>query len=189
MAMAAGLSPSRIIGRGHESAMGAEFDPTQKDDEVGLKVPLTFERAVIALAMAAMALITAANVVTRYLTDISLAFTEEFSVVLMVVVTLFGSALAMAGGRHIKIDYFVILLSARGQRLAEIIAMALVVICFGVIFWYGARLTWDEYRFEVLSPGLGHPQWIYTGWLPVLSTIVIARALGRIARLWRRTDS
>jgi hypothetical protein len=29
--------------------------------------------------MATMALITAANVVTRYLTNISLAFTEEFS--------------------------------------------------------------------------------------------------------------
>ena len=36
--------------------------------------------------MAAMALITAANVVTRYLTNISLAFTEEYSVALMVMV-------------------------------------------------------------------------------------------------------
>ena len=38
--------------------------------------------------------------------------------------------------------------------------MALVVLCFGLLAWYGAWLTWDEYRFEVLSSGLGHPQWL-----------------------------
>lgn len=28
---------------------------------------------------------------------------------------------------------------------------------------------WDEYRFEVTSPGLGLPTWYYTVWLPILS--------------------
>jgi TRAP-type C4-dicarboxylate transport system permease small subunit len=165
--------------------VAAELDPTRSGPPPRTWLPLRFEEVVVAAGMAAIALITAANVVTRYLTNISLAFTEEFSVVLMVIVTLFGTALAMAGGRHIRIEYFVDLLGTRGRRVAEMVSMVLVVICFGILLIYGALLTWDEYRFESLTPGLGHPQWLHTGWLPLLSTLVIARALGRFVRLWR----
>ena len=47
--------------------------------------------------------------------------------------------------------------------------------CFGIILVYGAWLTWDEYRFESLTPGIGDPQWRHTGWLPLLSLLVVAR--------------
>jgi TRAP-type C4-dicarboxylate transport system permease small subunit len=88
-----------------------------------------------------------------------------------------------------RIEYFTYLLSKRGRQIAEIIAMALVVLCFGIIMIYGAYLTYDEYRFESLTPGLGQPQWLHTGWLPLLSVFVIARALGRALRMWRGEDS
>ncbi len=142
----------------------------------------------MAAAMAAMALITAANVATRYLSDISLAFTEEYSVVLMVIVALLGTAVATASGRHIRIGYFVDLMPRRGQRIAEMAGTALTLLCFGILVWYGYRLAYDEYRFEVLSNGLGNPNWWYTGWLPLLSAVVVARALGRLIRLARGQD-
>jgi TRAP-type C4-dicarboxylate transport system permease small subunit len=163
----------------------ADVDPEIRAPQAPPRIPLKIEEVVVAAAMAAMALITAANVATRYLSNISFSFTEEFSVVLMVLMTLLGTSLAMASGNHIRIGYFVDLLSARGRRIAEIISMVLVVICFGIIFWYGAWLTWDEYRFGDLSSGLGYPQWLYTGWLPLLSLAVIGRAIGRAVRMWR----
>ena len=135
-----------------------------------------------------MALITAANVVTRYLTNVSLAFTEEYSVVLMVVIAFLGTALATAAGRHIRIGYFAELLSPVAQRRAEMASMLLVMLMFGIIGIWGASLTWDEYRFEILSSGLGHPQWWYTGWMPLLSAVVVLRALGRLIRLARGGD-
>jgi TRAP-type C4-dicarboxylate transport system permease small subunit len=67
--------------------------------------------------------------------------------------------------------------------------MALLVLCFGLIAWFGARMVLDEYDFEALSPGLGHPQWLYTVWLPVLALLVIARAIGRIIRFARGEDA
>ncbi|MBW6397704.1 TRAP transporter small permease [Roseomonas sp. HJA6] len=138
--------------------------------------------------MGAMALITAANVVTRYLTDVSLAITEEYSVVLMVIVALIGSALAIACGRHIRIGYFTDLLSPAWRRRAEVLALLLSIVCFGLLVVFGADLAYDEYRFEVLSNGLANPQWLYTGWLPLLALLVIARAAGRIIRLARGED-
>lgn len=169
--------------------MAAELDPTSLPVKARTWLPLKFEEVLIAAGMAAIALITFANVVVRYLTNISFAFTEEYSVVLMVLVTVLGTSLAMAGGRHIKIEYFTNLLSKRGQQIAEIIAMILVIICFGIITIYGAYLTYDEYRFESLTPGLGQPQWLHTGWLPLLSVFVIGRAAGRALRMWRGEDT
>ncbi len=169
--------------------MAAEFDPTRQNVNPRTLLPLKLEEVAIAAGMAAIALITAANVAVRYLTNISFAFTEEYSVVLMVLVTIFGTSLAVAGGRHIRIEYFTSLLSSRGRQIAEIVAMALVIACFSIILVYGAYLTWDEYRFESLTPGLGQPQWLHTGWLPLLSTFVIARAAGRALRMWRGEDA
>jgi TRAP-type C4-dicarboxylate transport system permease small subunit len=168
--------------------MGADLDPTAGRDNPKTRVPLKVEEVLVAASMAAMALITAANVVSRYLTNISFAFTEEYSVVLMVLVTLLGTAIATAAGRHIRIGYFTELLPKGGQRLAEMAAMALTVLCFGILVWYGYRLAYDEYRFEVLSNGLGHPNWWYTGWLPLLSAVVVLRAAGRFIRLARGQD-
>jgi TRAP-type C4-dicarboxylate transport system permease small subunit len=165
--------------------MAADIDPTAGRENPKTRIPLKVEEVLVAAAMAAMALITAANVVTRYLTDISLAFTEEYSVVLMVLVALLGTAIATASGRHIRIGYFTDLLGKRGQQVAEMGAMVLTVVCFGILVWYGYRLAYDEYRFEVLSNGLGHPNWWYTGWLPLLSAVVVARAIGRFIRLMR----
>ena len=167
----------------------AEYDPLATQPKPRTLLTLKFEEVLVAAGMAAIALITAANVVVRYLTNISFAFTEEYSVVLMVIITILGASLAMAGGRHIKIEYFTSLLSKRGQQIAEIISMLLVIVCFGIILVYGAYLTWDEYRFESLTPGLGDPQWLHTGWLPLLSILVIARAAGRALRMWRGEDA
>jgi TRAP-type C4-dicarboxylate transport system permease small subunit len=161
------------------------FDPGAAAPEPATRVPLAVEKVLIAAAMAAMALITAANVATRYLTNVSLAFTEEYSVVLMVIVAFLGTALATAAGRHIRIG---VLVDGRGpatRRGFEIAGLGLVVLMFGILAVWGASLTWDEYRYEILSSGLGHPQWWYTGWMPLLSLAVVLRALGRMVRLAR----
>jgi TRAP-type C4-dicarboxylate transport system permease small subunit len=165
--------------------VSADPDPTAERTNPPTRVPLRIEEVLIATAMAAMVLITAANVVTRYLTNVSLAFTEEYSVVLMVVVTLLGTALATAAGRHIRIGVLVDGRRPRARRTAEAIAMGLTIICFGLLAWYGTLLAYDEYRYEVLSNGLGHPNWLYTGWLPLLSLVVMARAAGRLLRVLR----
>jgi len=168
--------------------MSVELDPGATLPDLKTRIPLSFERVLLALAMAAMALITAANVLARYLTNVSLAITEEYSVVLMVVIALIGAALAIATGRHIRVGYFTDLMGKLGQRRAEMLALVLAIICFGLLAVFGTKLAYDEYRFEVLSNGLGNPQWLYTGWLPLISLLVIARAAGRLIRLARGED-
>jgi TRAP-type transport system small permease protein len=135
------------------------------------------ERVLMALSMGALCLITMANVLVRYFTDISFAFTEEISVALLVVMTLVGTSHAFAQNHHIAIGYLVEYKPAL-KRFGARLAAGSSLLMFGLLLWYGARMAWDDYRFEVTSPSLGVPQWWYSVWLPVLSLLIVLRLIG-----------
>ena len=149
------------------------------------RISVRFEEAAAAAAMALICLITFANVVVRYFTNASFAFTEEISVFLLVVLTLLGAAGAFVRNRNIRVDYFAAMASARTQRWLELGGLALTVILFLMVAWYGARFVADDWKFDTTSPGLGIPQWVYSVWLPVLALLIAGRALGRMVRLLR----
>lgn len=159
--------------------------PGLKLGEAPPRVPASLEGAIAAAIMAALALITLANVLARWFTNVSIAFTEEYSVTLMVILTLMGSAAAFAADRHIRLTFFTEKLPKRAARLLEQLVLVSALFVFGAIAWLGGFYVWDEYRFDVLSPGLGVPQWLYTVWLPVLSMLICLRILGRMLRVAR----
>ena len=64
---------------------------TQPADEA-VRVPLKIEDWLTVMVMGALALITFGNVIARYFTSQSFAWTEEFSVFLMIVLALVGSS-------------------------------------------------------------------------------------------------
>jgi TRAP-type C4-dicarboxylate transport system permease small subunit len=146
---------------------------------------VTIEGAIGAAIMGVLALITFANVVVRYFTNISFAFTEEYSVALMVVMAFFGAAAAFGTDRHIRMTFFTEKLAPRTARRVEIFVLLTCLAVFAAICWLGAWYTWDEYRFEVLSPGLGVPSWIYTVWMPLVGVVICLRILGRMVRVAR----
>jgi TRAP-type C4-dicarboxylate transport system permease small subunit len=149
------------------------------------RVPLKLEEYTAGIAIGILGVITFANVVVRYLTNFSFAFTEELSVFLMVLVALLGGSSVMAKGGHLKIMFVVDRVSPGRRRVVGLIANAVTAIMFLLLAIFGARMAWDEYRFEVTSPGLGVPTWIYTVWLPLLSLAIFGRAVGVMIRAWR----
>jgi TRAP-type C4-dicarboxylate transport system permease small subunit len=149
------------------------------------RVPPAIEGAVAALLMGALFLITFSNVVVRYFTSASFAFTEEYSVALMVTMAFVGSASAFALDRQIRMNFFVDRLAFAPRRAIELFVIVVCAAFFAALAWYGGRYVWDEYRFEVLSPGLGVPQWMYTMALPLCSGLIVARLLGRLVRVLR----
>ncbi|MCU0589311.1 MAG: TRAP transporter small permease [Syntrophobacteraceae bacterium] len=152
------------------------------------RIPVKIEESLAGIIIAVLALITFANVVVRYLTHFSFAFTEEISIFLMVVMTLVGSSSLMAKSSHLNITYFIDKLPPKGRRLARLAAAALTALTFLLLAILGGRMAWDEYRFEVTSPGLGIPTWVYTVWLPILSLVIVGRAAGLMARIARGED-
>lgn len=161
---------------------GAAAPDTPPEADEPVKVPLAIEDWLTVIVMAALALITFANVLVRYFTSTSFAWTEEFSVFLMIVLALMGGSAAVARDRHIRIEYFSEAGSlARRRRLAQFGAL-MVALLFLLIAVLSVRVVWDDYRFGETSPGIGIPQWWYSVWLPVISLGIALRALGLFIR-------
>ena len=152
------------------------------DAEPASRVPLKIEDLLGALAMGALCVITFVNVVVRYLTDGSFAWTEEISIFLMMAMSLVAGAAAVARDKHIRIEYFYEQGSAARQRKLAILSAACILVFFLLLAVLGARMTWDEFHFDETSPGIGVPKWIYTIWLPLLSLAIAGRALGLLLR-------
>ena len=150
---------------------------------------LQFEDWLTVIVMAALALITFANVLVRYFTNSSFAWTEEISVFLMIALALIAGSAAVARDQHIRIEYFAEGGSALRSKRLSMLGAATVAMLFGVIAVLSVRVVWDDYRFGETSPGIGVPQWWYSIWLPVFSTLIAARAVGLLRRRSRQPDA
>jgi TRAP-type C4-dicarboxylate transport system permease small subunit len=156
------------------------------DTPPSARKPLIIEDYVAAAVMAALALITFANVLVRYFTNQSFAWTEEISVFLMIVLALVAGSSAFVKQHHIRIDFFVQRCSLIHQRRINQLTTLLSALMFAVLAVLSARLVWDDIRYQETSPGIGVPQWWYTIWLPAIATTITLRLLGLWLRLRRQ---
>ncbi len=158
--------------------------PTAPDDTSPRS--LRIEDWLTVIVMAALALITFANVLVRYFTNSSFAWTEEISVFLMIVLALVAGSAAVARDQHIRIEYFAEGGSMARRKLLARFGALMVALLFGLIAVLSVRVVWDDYRFGETSPGIGVPQWWYSIWLPVISALIAARAIGLFIRRGRQ---
>lgn len=152
------------------------------------KKPITLESWLGIIALAGISIISLANVVVRYTTNASFAFTEEFSVFLMVVLAFSGAAVAARSNEHIRITLLENYLGLTGRRIVYVLQWLGTVVVLGLVVWYGGLLTYEEYSWESLSPGLGYPTWIYLIWLPVLASAIIIRCTQNLFDRLRNGD-
>ena len=168
--------------------LSSDAPPSQPDSEPAkeaVRVPLKIEDWLTVIVMGALALITFGNVIARYFTSQSFAWTEELSVFLMIVLALVGSSAAVARDRHIRIEYFSDAGAPARRRALARFGAAMVALLFALIGVLSIRLVWDDYRFEETSPGIGVPQWWYSIWLPIFSLGIALRAVGLFIRRGR----
>ena len=167
---------------GHPPPLGPQAGPGLLEPPQPGRVPLAIEDWLTVLIMAALALITFANVLVRYFTDSSFAWTEEFSVFLMILLAMVAGSAAVARDRHIRIEFFSSRGSPQRQRRLALFGAALVALLFGLMTVLSVRLVWDDYRFGETSPGIGVPQWWYSVWLPIVAFAITLRAIGFMLR-------
>ena len=159
-----------------------DFPPTANPASPPTVKALALEDWLVVLIMAALALITFANVLLRYFTDTSFAWTEEISIFLMIVLAMVGGSSAVARDQHIRIEFFSGNGSAQRRRRLARLGALMTALLFTVLAVLSVRLVWDDWRYEETSPGIGVPQWWYSMWLPICSVAIALRALGLFVR-------
>ncbi len=160
-------------------------DPGAQDDKT--VVPLKIEDWLTVIVMALLALITFANVLVRYFTSQSFAWTEEISVFLMIMLALVAGSASVARNRQIRIEYFADSGSPARRRALARFGALMVFVLFVLMTVLSSRMVYDDIRFGETSPGIGVPAWWYSIWLPIASVAIAGRALGLYIRRGRRT--
>jgi TRAP-type C4-dicarboxylate transport system permease small subunit len=135
--------------------------------------------------MVVLTAITLGNVLTRYLTDESFAWTEEISVFLIVVMTLAGAASVAGRDGHIRIEYFYDGGSVARRRALRALTALATTLVFAVLAALFSIALADEVRYAETSMGLGVPRWWFTAAIPPLCAAIALRAAWAGWRSWR----
>lgn len=135
--------------------------------------------------MVVLTLITLGNVLTRYFSDRSFAWTEEISVFLIVVLTLAGAASIARRDGHVRIEFFYERGSAPRRRALRLFSAAACVLTFGLLTVLFTVVLADEIRWNETSMGLGVPRWWFTAAVPVLCAAITLRTLQWGWKVWR----
>lgn len=135
------------------------------------------EEVLGATLLSIMAALAFANVITRYVFEFPLAFTEEIEVNALVWLTLFGTASAFRRRRHLRMLFFQDNFS---RKIRKIINMAIALLgagLFSALGYLGYKQIVDERFLEITSESLNYPQWIYTLCIPVGCALIVFRIL------------
>ena len=118
-----------------------------------------FEDYLGSFMLAAMAAIAFINVVVRYCTSFSFAWTEELTINFFVWITMLGTARAFREGGHLGMTALYDALPRRFRRVCYWGSVLLAVCFFGALFWTGLTEVLDEIDLEATSEALGIPVW------------------------------
>ena len=132
-----------------------------------------------ALLLAVMVTIAFVNVVVRYCTPFSFAWTEELTINFFVWIVLLGSARSFRDGSHLGMSILYDALPKSLRFCCYLLSMALCLGFFGALAWTGWLEVRDEYELEVISEALAVPVWWYTIATPLFSVLTIFRMLQR----------
>lgn len=117
--------------------------------------------------LGAMACLAFANVVTRYLFQYPLAFTEELEVNALVWLTMFGTSSAFRRKKHLSLLFFQEKFPVWVQRYLRLFMGIVSLLLFIWLGYLGYLQLMDERLLEITSESLNYPQWLYTVCIPV----------------------
>lgn len=136
-----------------------------------------FEEYVCAFLIALMSTLAFANVVVRYLSDQSLAFTEELIINLFVLATLLGASMAFKRGAHLGMTFIDSMLPPRGLKVISVLAAFCGVALFAILFYYGVDMVLQEYENEMVTYSMALPMWWFGLSVPVGCVFVVVRII------------
>ena len=122
-----------------------------------------------------MAVLAFANVITRYIFEYPLAFTEEIEVNALVWLTLFGTASAFRRRRHLRMLFFQDRFSQKVRKILNVVIALISASLFTSLGYLGYKQVLDERFLEITSESLNYPQWIYTVCIPVGCALIVFR--------------
>jgi C4-dicarboxylate transporter DctQ subunit len=128
-------------------------------------------------SLSIMSLITFLNVLSRYVLNYSLAFTEEITLNLFVFITFMGAAVGIHRKAHLGFTLLFDYLGHRSKLAVTCLIGLIGGITFFIITFFGVKMVLFQMGIEQITPALGWPQWILSLGLPLGSLFCLLRTI------------
>lgn len=142
-----------------------------------MKIVKWFEDWVVIVSFMVIVLVTFVNVVSRYTFQASLAFSEEITINLLVVMTMMGAVVGIRLGAHLGFTYLVENAKAKTRRSLIIIGTVLIVVFLAVLLFWGSEMMIHQAIRGRATPSLRIPQWLFTLSIPLSGLLGILRSV------------
>ncbi|MEW9673428.1 TRAP transporter small permease [Ammoniphilus sp. 3BR4] len=135
------------------------------------------EYTILAFSLAVMCTVTFVNVISRYFLTTSLAYTEELTINLFVLLTFVGAAVAIHQKGHLGFSLLYDSIQRKGKLFLAILSGLISTFVFGILAYFGVEMIMFQKQLNQITPALGWPQWIFSLGLPIGSIICLIRVI------------
>lgn len=147
------------------------------------------EESIIAFILAAMTVITFAQVVARYVFNYSFVWALELSMYLFGALIFLGMSYGVRVGAHIGVDALIRVLPRKISHVLTIVGTILCII-YAVIIIYGSWIYVDKmHMIGIMAQDLPIPQWVPRLVMPVGYALLVWRLLEVLWRLLKGSDT
>jgi TRAP-type C4-dicarboxylate transport system permease small subunit len=144
-----------------------KINPLLKGLDFMDKMISKFEKLMLGLGIIAMAINTIAAVVSRFIFNDAIIFTDELNMIFIVIVTFAGLSYAARQGRHIRMSAIYDLLNSNLRKIFMIIISAITGIFMFFLSYYAILYIISIYNSGRILPALGIDVYIIYLWVPI----------------------
>ncbi|MEN8210343.1 MAG: TRAP transporter small permease [Thermodesulfobacteriota bacterium] len=130
-----------------------------------------FEGIMLALGVIAMTINTIAAVISRYVFNSAITYTDELNMIFIVVVTYAGLSYAARNGRHIRMSAIYDAMSAKVRKVLMILMTSVTSAFMFILSFYSYYYIVEVYESGRILPALGLPVFYIYLWVPIGFTV------------------
>ncbi|TWH00110.1 TRAP-type C4-dicarboxylate transport system permease small subunit [Mesorhizobium sp. J18] len=146
------------------------------------------EKIICAVIFFGMTVLGFVNVVVRYVTNYSLAASEELLTNGFLLLTIFGAAIAARTGDHLAVTIVYDLVPAFMRKVILAFAAMLAVLLLTLSAWFCWELIENQLSSGIRSYALDVPAWYYSAGLPFGFALIVVRYIQYALENWRELD-
>lgn len=124
-----------------------------------------------------MSLTVMLQVLTRFIFDLPLRWTEELSIYILSWVSFLGASVGIKRWAHIGVEAFVILLPKRLQHYVSLLSLGLCMVFFVIMIYFGFEIVQKQITTGQVSPAMRIPMYLAYLSVPVGGSFMLIRTI------------
>jgi C4-dicarboxylate transporter, DctQ subunit len=149
------------------------------------RVLALIENGLAGLTLAAATILAIVAVLSRYLFNYIIFWSDEAVIYLIICSTFIGAVITLRHNEHVGVNVLSAVVGPRGKRVLVALSALLVALYCGIFGFLGWLMVTEPAARNIVTPALNVPLWVVQISLPIGLTLMFFRALEILYRTAR----